>query len=292
MEDGREETRHFEKRDIHFTAADGFRLKGTLTTGDGSGPLVLISSATATPRGFYQSFAECLVGEHGFGAALTYDYRGTGGSRHRGMKGRSISMRDWGQIDFPAALDALRAVDPKRPVTGVGQSYGGQALGLCGRHAEFSRYVMVSPMSGYWRGTDEPWKVLLSMNLVGMPAGVLTGTTPRWLGLGMDLPGGVFRDWTRWCRDKDYFFNDPRLNARTGYAAVRTPILAIGSTDDKWGTPRAQAGLMKYYSNAPVETFWAEPRTAGGDIGHIGFFRSRFKETLWPRAIDWLKAAG
>lgn len=280
----------FDVRDLSFSATDGVSLTGTLTEGKGSGPLVLISSATAVPRGYYQSFAEALVGEHDFRAVLTYDYRGTGGSRSRSTNGRKISMRDWGQKDFPGALDALRAISPSSRVVGVGQSYGGQALGLNERHGEFSRYVMVSTMSGYWRGTDEPWKVLLSMNLLGMPYGMLTGTTPHWLGLGMDLPGGVFRDWTRWCRNPEYFFTDPTLNAAQTYSEVKVPILSIGATDDKWGTPRAQAALLKYYCNAPIEHMRVSPAEAGSPIGHIGFFRSRFRETLWPKAIEWLKA--
>lgn len=279
-----------ESRDIRFEAADGFPLSGTLTTGAGSGPAALISSATAVPRGYYRAFAETLVRDHGFSATLTYDYRGTGGSRHRGMKRRAISMRDWGCKDLPAALDALKSARPGRPIVGVGQSYGGQALGLSGRHAEFQRYLMIVPMSGYWRGTAEPWKVLASMNLVGLPLAMLTGKVPEWAGIGIEVPGGVFRDWARWCRDKDYFFNDAILNARDGYAAVTTPILAIGMKDDPWGTPTAMDGLMKYYGNAPVERRWADPGDAGGPIGHIGFFKSRFRETLWPPAIDWLKA--
>lgn len=282
-------TEEVERRDIRIETEDGFPLAGTLTSGSGAGPAVLISSATAVPRGFYRAFAETLVAEHGFSAALTYDYRGTGGSRHAGAKSRRISMRDWGRKDLPAALDALKAAVPERPVVGVGQSYGGQALGLSGRHDEFQRYLMIVPMSGYWRGTAEPFKVLASMNLVGVPLAMLTGRVPEWAGIGIELPGGVFRDWARWCRDKDYFFNDPILNARAGYAAVTTPILAIGMKDDKWGTPTAMEGLMKYYSNAPVERRWADPGEAGGAIGHIGFFKSRFKVTLWPSAIDWLK---
>ncbi|MCD2171683.1 alpha/beta hydrolase family protein [Rhizobium sp. C4] len=277
------------RTDIRIDAEDGFPLAGTLTTGPGDGPAALISSATAVPRGFYRSFAETLVTEHGFSATLTYDYRGTGGSRDARFDGRRISMRDWAHKDLPAALDALKAVVPSKAIVGVGQSYGGQALGLSGRHAAFQRYLMIVPMSGYWRGTAEPWKVLTSMNLIGVPLAVLTGRVPQWAGIGIELPGGVFRDWARWCRDKDYFFNDPVLKAREAYAAVTTPILAIGVKDDPWGTPTAMDGLIKYYSNAPVERRWADPIEAGGAIGHIGFFKSRFKETLWPQAIDWLK---
>ncbi len=73
-----------------------------------------------------------------------------------------------------------------------------------------------------------------------------------------------------------------------GFAEVTTPILALGLTDDRWGTPRAVGALMRHYTNAPVETRWLSPADGGAPIGHLGFFRSRFSQTLWPQFIGWL----
>jgi predicted alpha/beta hydrolase len=87
----------------------------------------------------------------------------------------------------------------------------------------------------------------------------------------------------------DYFFDDPTFPETSRYANVRTPILAIGLTDDRWGTPRAVAALMRHYEHAPVEQRWVSPHDGGGQpIGHLGFFRSRFAGTLWPQFIAWL----
>ena len=74
-------TQHeIEKTEIQFETADRFQLHVTLMRGKGDGPMALISSAAAGPRGFYARFAEHLVTHHGFRAAMTYDYRGIGGS--------------------------------------------------------------------------------------------------------------------------------------------------------------------------------------------------------------------
>ncbi|MFY8099813.1 MAG: hypothetical protein ACOVOA_07630, partial [Allorhizobium sp.] len=70
-----------EKSEIQFETTDRFPLHGTLLRGSGSGPMALISSAAAVPRGFYARFAEHLVSHHGFRAALTYDYRGVASSQ-------------------------------------------------------------------------------------------------------------------------------------------------------------------------------------------------------------------
>ena len=93
-------------------------------------------------------------------------------------------------------------------MVGVGQSYGGQALGLCGISGRFTRYGMVATMSGYHRGLDDRWAGP-RMFLIGVPVASLLGRVPRWLGIGEPIPASVFRDWARWCRRPDYFFGDP-----------------------------------------------------------------------------------
>lgn len=279
------------QRRVSFAAADGFPLGGALfehaSGGDGSGPLVLVSSATAVPQDFYAAFAAALV-EAGARAVLTYDYRATGRSpRPDGWRGR-INYKDWALLDFPAALAALEAVAPGRAVVGVGQSYGGHALGLSGAADRFARYAMVASMTA-WFGFLDDRRAWARMNLVGVPASLLYRDTPRWLGVGAPIPGSCFRDWARWCRMRNYFFDDPRLPETARFEDVRLPILAIGLTDDRWATRRGVADFIARHPNARVEERWIAPQEAGGAaIGHLGFFRPRFAATLWPPLIDWL----
>lgn len=278
------------QRDITFEAVDGFRLAGTLFEGDGDKPLVLISSATAVPRGLYAAFAAACV-RAGARAALIYDYRGTAGSTPADWSKR-IGMKDWALLDFPAAAKALDAVAPGHAMVGVGQSYGGQALGLSGIADRFARYGMVATMSGYFGGLDDRKAKWLMLG-VGVPVSTLFWQTPRWLGVGEPIPGSVFRDWARWCSMPNYFFDDPLLTETARFREVKTPILAIRLTDDPWGTPRAVSSFMKHYSNAAIEERWVDPADAGGHaIGHLGFFRSRFAPTLWPKFVGWLLDGG
>jgi predicted alpha/beta hydrolase len=277
---------------IRIEASDGFPLAGTLfspgqTLPAANGPLVLVSSATGAPRGFYSAFARHLVAS-GCRAVLTYDYRGLPDSPRPDTFAGRIGMRDWAQRDMPAAMQRLDREAPGHPMVGVGQSFGGQALGLCGTPDRFQRYCMVACLSGYWRNTDTPWQNLLMMHGVGLPVTAVLGRTARWMGLGEPFPASIFRDWAKWCFHHEYFFDDPGLGAREGYATVTMPILSLGMTDDVWGTPRAVQALMKYYVNADIEERWLSPQDAGGSIGHLGFFRSRFRETLWPDVVDWI----
>jgi predicted alpha/beta hydrolase len=274
------------QRDIIFEAEDGFALGGTLFEGSGDRPLALVSSATAVPRGYYAAFAKALC-KAGARAVLTYDYRGLPGSpKPKGWKKR-IGMKDWAVLDMPAAAAVLDAVAPGHAMVGVGQSYGGQALGLCGISARFARYGMVATMSGYLRGLDDRWAGP-RMFLIGVPVASLLGSVPRWFGIGEPIPASVFRDWARWCHRPDYFFGDPMVPETAGFAVVTTPILALGLTDDRWGTRRATRSLLQHYASAPVEERWLSPANGGAPIGHLGFFRSRFSATLWPQFIGWL----
>ncbi|MDH4411832.1 MAG: alpha/beta fold hydrolase [Rhizobium sp.] len=277
-----------EKSEIQFETADRFPLHGTLMRGSGNGPMVLISSAAAVPRSFYARFADHLVTHHGFRAALTYDYRGVAGSQPPAGWRRALLMRDWAHFDMPAALHRLEQEGHDHPIVGVGQSFGGQVLALGGRSERFARYLMVATMTGYWGNTKPRYRVFSQMNLVGVPLAALLGKVPGRIGLGQTLPGTIFREWARWGRHPEYFFADPTMDAARRFAEVETPILAIGLTDDPWGTPKAQHALLKYYSSAPIENRWISPDEAGGPVGHLGFFRSAFKDTLWKPAIAWL----
>ena len=156
-------------------------------------------------RGFRTAL--CKAGAR---AVLTYDYRGLPGSPAPKGWNKRIGMKDWAVLDMPAAAAALDAVAPGHAMAGVGQSYGGQALGLCGISRRFTRYGMVATMSGYHRGLDDRW-AWPRMFLVGVPVASLLGRVPRWLGIGEPIPASVFRDWARWCRRPDYFFGDPAV---------------------------------------------------------------------------------
>ena len=275
------------QRPLAFTASDGFPLGSTLFEGKGDGPLVLISSATAVPQGLYAGFARALV-EAGARAALTYDYRATGASPRPAGWRRRIDYKDWALKDFPAALDALAAVAPGHPVVGLGQSFGGHALGLSGCAGRFSRYAMVATMSGYFGLLDDRW-AWPRMILFGVPVSLFYRDLPRWFGLGEPMPSSCFRDWARWCRMKDFLFEDESLPERERYGAVRVPILALGLTDDRWATPRAVDHFLAHHPDAKIEQRWISPEEASGQpIGHLGFFRSRFAATLWPPLVDWL----
>jgi len=221
---------------------------------------------------------------------LTYDFRGVGaGAKDPGAK--RYRMKDWGIHDLPAALGALASAAGPGPIVGIGHSFGGVALGLCGVADRFERYAMVASLNGYYGRTAEPLRVFARMNLAGVPATRLLGHVPASVGLGTALAGPIFRDWARWCRHPDFLFAEPEIAEADSFAKVRLPLLSIGVTDDSWGTEAAVQALLDHFPNAQVSQCWLSPSEAGQPIGHMGFFRRAMRATLWPVATRFLLKA-
>lgn len=139
----------------------------------------------------------------------------------------------------------------------------------------------------------ERLKVRLILRVLGPLTSTLLGYVPgRRLGLGEDLPAGVFREWSGWTTLPRYFFDDPTLGAAERFAKQRLPILALGFDDDPWANPVAIDLLVSYLTHAAVERRQIDPRATGsGPVGHMGFFRSRPGAVLWPGVADWLAQA-
>lgn len=277
-------------RNMAVKAADGFPLAATLYENPAAkdGPLLLVSPAAAVARTHYAAFAQAAA-QAGFRAVLTYDYRGVAGSAApRGWKTR-LNMKDWGILDLPAAAKALHAIAPSSRMVAIGQSIGGVAFGLSGFSRLFDRHAMVAAGHGWLGHTDEAFKLYVSLNLLARPVSALIGHAPGWLGLGLSLPRSIIADWARYTSSRNYLCNDPDVPETARLSMITTPTLALGFADDRWTTRRSLDALTAKFAAAPVETVWVEPSSIGARaIGHMGFFRSRFAETLWPPVLDWL----
>ena len=107
--------------------------------------------------------------------------------------------------------------------------------------------------------------------------------------MGEAVPGTIFRDWARWCRNPNFLFADPAVPEARHFQSVAIPLLSVGITDDVWGTRRAVNDLLSRFGNAPVHEMWFSPgQSADTQIGHLGFFRKHQAGKLWPAVTNWL----
>jgi predicted alpha/beta hydrolase len=127
--------------------------------------------------------------------------------------------------------------------------------------------------------------------LIAPPIIGILGYAPGRLGLGEDLPKGVFFEWSGWCMRPGFFFDDPTLEATANFPRYGGRLLAIGIDDDPWATAPAIDALVAHFTGTKPERKQINPRSIGVDkIGHFGFFRPQHREALWREAADWLLA--
>jgi predicted alpha/beta hydrolase len=275
---------------VEIEARDGYRLGASLfRPAAPSGRAALVFAATGVPQEYYRRFSAFLA-ERGFGV-LTFDYRGIGRSRRGPLRGMRAGMRDWGLLDMPAALDFLERAAPGARLMAVGHSFGGQALGLLPAAERIRAALLVGSQSGYWRnwpplGRAWVWP-LVHVLLPALPR--LFGYFPSSrLGFGEDLPAGIAVEWASWCRHPRYLVG--ALGAEEAYARFAAPLRAYAISDD-WIAPRgAIEALLALYPAARSELRPVSPRELGARrIGHFGFFREPFRDTLWRDAAEWLE---
>jgi predicted alpha/beta hydrolase len=272
--------------DFQFEARDGYTLAATLFRAHASDTVVLINSATAVPRHFYQRFA-AFIQSRGW-SAVTYDYRGIGDSRPASLRGFDAKMRDWAFLDMTAMVDWVgRELSPAR-LFAIGHSFGGQTLGMIENAGSIDAMVGVSAQSGYWgvQGGREPPKVRFIVTAVIPVLSHLVGYFPwSWFANGTDLPKGVALEWARWCRNPNYLLDDQTLPL-DNYKTFTAPLLAYSIDDDVWGTRGAVDDMMRAYPN--VTRRHIVPTDHGLQrLEHLGFFREG-SESIWREAIRWL----
>ncbi|AKU25149.1 alpha/beta hydrolase [Massilia sp. NR 4-1] len=269
-------------------AADGYALAAVRyrAIGEERGRLI-VAGATGVPQGFYRRFAE-FAAARGY-TVLTFDYRGVGRSAPASLRGFDGDFLVWGRLDLAAAVAHM--ANGTVPLYLVGHSYGGHALGLLPEPHKVDGMYVFGTGAGWhgWMPRLERLRVLAMWHVAG-PLLVRWKGFLAWskLGMGEDLPLGVYRQWKHWCGFPNYFFDDPKMRATAeGFGRVRAPIVAVNATDDAWAPPQSRDAFMRGYRNAPWSGVDVHGQRSGlGPIGHMGYFRAT-AQPLWEAALQW-----
>ncbi len=276
---------------MELIARDGYRLGATLFRAEHpANRALLVLPATGVPQTYYAKFAAFLAGR-GF-SVLTFDYRGIGRSLHAPVRSLKAGMRDWGLLDAAAAFEFLEKEFARARLMAIGHSFGGQAFGLLPRPERLAAALTVGSQSGYWRhwpalGRTWMWPAThIGLPIVPRLLGYFPGSR---LGFGEDLPQGVTIEWARWCRHPRYLVG--ALGVDRQYARFAAPLRLYAISDDAFAPLRAVHALLELYPRARGEVRALSPREVNAKrIGHFGFFREAFRDTLWREAADWLEA--
>lgn len=254
---------------------------------------VVIGGAMGVRQSFYEAFARWMA-QHGF-RVTTFDYRGHGDSLHGAMRDVKADLFDWAQ-DYEAVISAAKAALPMQPLYLLGHSLGAQLPGLLRKPGQVDGLLSVAAGSGYWRDNAPKlrrvvpyfWWVLVP--LATRLCGYFPGRALKKVG---DLPAGVILQWRRWCLHPTYSVGAEGAAVAQSYGAVRFPVLALSMADDELMTLRGTHNLVNLYANTERRVESISPAELKvRRIGHFGFFRDQFRQSLWPRAVAALAQLG
>lgn len=252
--------------------------------------VILIHPATAVLKRIYRKFATQFA-DWGY-TVMVYNYRGVEGLDR--VEHRNAKMQDWALYDLKAAQDYAAELARGTKLVVIGHSFGGQALGVIPNHQAVSAYVFIGAGIGYWKNfPKQEWPKLWTLwyGLVPAITRVADFFPAHALGLGEDLPSGVAMQWRNWCCHPNYLYSELGSTFHDHTHALRAPSRAYLIQDDKIGSEKAVSQLLTRYTNLNPEIVKVAPKDFGAnEIGHFGFFRSAFQNTLWKGLRDYVES--
>ncbi|RUO77979.1 alpha/beta fold hydrolase [Idiomarina seosinensis] len=248
---------------------------------------IVIAAALGVKQRFYQPIAKWLS-EQGY-RVFTFDYYGIGQSQDKPLKQIDSSIIDWAEKDISTVLQHAQSCQQDEPLIWLAHSLGGQIVALAENATAIDKMVTVASGTGYWRNASKQvqrtsWLLwYFAVPLATPIAGYFPGKRLNMVG---DMPAKAMRQWSQWCRSKDYLFDHLSAEQQAKYQRFRAPIRAFNITDDELLKRENIQNLLAHYPNAPHQlNDLAADMTDSNRIGHFNFFRSQFKHSLWQKHL-------
>lgn len=256
-----------------------------------NGTVILIASATAVKQTYYYPFA-AYCAEQGYWV-YTLDFSGIGLSKEQDLRASRTDYLTWAREDFPALIEYATIKHPEMPLVIVGHSSGGHCLGMSEATNQAAGIIMIGSQQGYWRNYAL-WKGVLVWLAFRVSIPLLTkvfGYFPSHLhGLGEPLPKGVVRDWQRVVLRPQGVEGLVPYSSSV-YRRLKKKMLFISIDDDLLASKRSTDRLAnELFEGASVERLHIFPQDVGSKaIGHFGFFRKAFRDSLWQIPLGWIE---
>ena len=279
-------------REIPLVTPLGHTIRVHKFTNNAKRGAVVISSATGVLQHYYHKFA-LFLNQNGF-TVYTFDYYGIGksGGTVKQLKSNPITLSQWGNNDQAAVLALARDEHPLDEITLISHSIGGQLFGLNPNYHMANKAIMVASQSGYWKyykGIHSP-KMWLFWHAMIPALTPLFGYFPaKKMKLFENLPKNMVYEWKKWGKHKDYMLASVKPESLY-FEHINIPMLFMGFPRDIFAPKEATKWLASRFSAAQVEYRYIIPENEGlPEIGHFGFFREKFKDTLWASSLNWIK---
>lgn len=252
---------------------------------------IIISSATGVLQKYYQKIAIHFA-SLGY-PVYTFDYSGIGksGSKISHLKKNSSTLSEWGSIDQASIIKFVKDELPSNKIILITHSVGGQVLGFNPNYHLIDTIITVASQSGYWKefeGIHKP-KMWLFWHLMVPIITPLYGYFPsKKLGLFENLPKTVVYEWAKWGKHKEYIMGH-HSSETTYFDKLKIPILVLSFPRDIYAPKKMVDWLANQFKNAKVDRRHLIPEELGvEEIGHFGFFREKFSNSLWIIIEEWV----
>lgn len=274
-------------QDIFIETTSGRKIGARIFKAEHATSVVIIAGAMGVGQHCYEKFAKFL-NDNGH-AAITFDYYGYGQSIDTHVKHCNTDILEWGQQDCNAVIEYAKTQFNSLPVQWIGHSVGGQLLGMTSNINQVSNAITVACGSGYWRQNSPPTKrvVWLVWYILTPTLVPLMGYFPgKKLNIVGNLPGRVMKQWRRWALNKDYAVGAEGKVMQAQFDNVTVPITSLSFSDDEMMSKENIDSLHRFYRGSDVTMIRVTPEQLGETfVGHLGWFREKFKDSIWAGQI-------
>jgi predicted alpha/beta hydrolase len=241
----------------------------------------VIGCAMGITQKYYYYLAEYLS-ECGY-TVLTFDYRGTGSSAPKRLRGYEVNLFDWAD-DLSDAINYLKEKNPQDELIFLGHSIASQLFGFIAEKNLVKRAIFLASSTGYWRDAlgVSKWKNLFLLSAVMPFSNFVWGyTNAKFFGQGENYPKGPSLQWRKWCLDPTYFEIET-IRSIDLFSEYTGQIKSYYFSDDPIANKATASYLISVYLNASKVLVEKSPADLQQrSVGHTGFLSRKFKSTLW-----------
>lgn len=253
---------------------------------------IIISSATGVLQHYYYKFASYFSGL-GYNV-YTFDYNGIGKSNSSisQLKQNSNDLKAWGQNDQASIINYVKSKNPRHKIIVITHSIGGQILAFNKRISEIDTIVTIASQSGYWKLWKgyERFRMFTFWYILIPIFTTFFGYFPaKKIGLFENLPKHMVYQWQRWGKHKNYMLGEFEFE-KLEFKNFHKSLLSLSFPKDTYATKASVDWLAKQFTNAQIDRRHLIPEVLDiKNVGHFGFFRKRFKDSLWKMTHNWIK---
>lgn len=276
--------------ELHIHTPLNYSLVATEFLADKTESVVVILSATGVLQTFYYKLA-CFLQQYNY-TVYTFDYGGIGKSKIVPLTKFDTTLSNWATNDIESVFNHIKKLHPVKKINCIGHSLGGQLLGLVPSNKLINNVILVASQSNhysFWKGFNKV-RVYFNWFVIFPLFSYIFKYFPSKSFIKMEnLPKSVGKEFSKWSKQKEYYFSKKILTEKYHYQITKK-ITAYSCTNDKFAPKKAVDWLTNTYTNAiSIRKHLISKDYDVQEIGHFGFFRKQFKDSIWKEFLQDLQ---